>query len=132
MTRAVLEGVAFGLRDSLELMRSSGLPGFEQIRATGGGSKSGLWRRILAEVLDASVVTTSSSEGAAQGAATLAAVGIGWFPTVEDACRRLVEIGEATEPSGEASDYAGPYERYRGLYPALSGTFHAIGSGDRG
>jgi xylulokinase len=132
MTRAVLEGVAFGLRDSLELMRSSGLPVFEQIRATGGGSKSGLWRRIIADVLGAAVVSTSSSEGAAQGAATLAAVGIGWFPTVEEACRRLVEIGEATEPSGEAPDYAGPYERYRGLYAALSDTFHAMPSGGRG
>ncbi len=125
LTRAVLEGVAFGLRDSLELMRSVGLEGFTQIRATGGGSKSRLWRAILADVLGATVVTTSSAEGAAQGAAMLAAVGVGWFPGVEDACRRLVEVVESAEPSAAAPSFADAYERYRGLYPALAETFHA-------
>jgi xylulokinase len=116
LTRAVLEGVAFGLRDSFELMRAMGLAGVEQIRATGGGSKSPLWRRILAAALGADVVTTSTSEGAAQGAAMLAAVGSGWFETVEEAARRLVEI---------VDPYAAPYGRYRELYPALAPTFHA-------
>jgi xylulokinase len=125
LTRAVLEGVAFGLRDSLELMGAAGLPAFEQIRATGGGSRSPLWRAILADVLGAEVVTTSGAEGAAQGAATLAAVGVGWFPSVEEACRRVVEVGDPVAPSADAPAYAGPYERYRGLYPALAETFHA-------
>ncbi|MEX2203561.1 MAG: xylulokinase, partial [Actinomycetota bacterium] len=79
LTRSVLEGVAFGLRDSLELMRALGVTGSTQIRATGGGSKSSLWRQILADVLGTDVVTTSTSEGAAEGAAMLAAVGSGWF-----------------------------------------------------
>ena len=127
LTRAVLEGVAFGLRDSLELMRAAGVPPASQIRATGGGSRSDLWRRILADVLGAAIVTTSTAEGAAQGAATLAAVGAGWFDTVQDACTRLVRIGEPTEPSGEADAYADAYARYRDLYPALAPTFHAMG-----
>ncbi|MGZ8567469.1 MAG: xylulokinase, partial [Actinomycetota bacterium] len=99
MTRSVLEGVAFGLRDSLELMRSVGVGGFEEIRATGGGSRSPLWRRILADVLETTVVTTTTSEGAAQGAAMLAAVGVGWFPTVQDTCREVVVLGERVGPS---------------------------------
>jgi xylulokinase len=125
LTRAVLEGVAFGMRDSLELMRAAGLPTPDQIRATGGGSRSDLWRRILADVLGAAIVTTSSAEGAAQGAATLAAVGAGWFDTVQDACRALVRIGETTPPSEATSAYTHAYARYRELYPALAATFHA-------
>lgn len=123
LTRAVLEGVAFGLRDSLELMRSVGLAPSE-IRATGGGVRSGLWRQILADVLGARIVTTSTVEGAAHGAAILAAVGAGWFPSVPNACRALVETGEPTEPSARADVYADAYARYRELYPALAPTFH--------
>jgi xylulokinase len=125
LTRAVLEGVAFGMRDSLELMRSAGLPPPSEIRATGGGIRSDLWRQILADVLGAAIVTTSSAEGAAQGAATLAAVGAGWFDTVQDACRALVRIGEPTLPSEAAGAYTHAYARYRELYPALAATFHA-------
>jgi xylulokinase len=125
LTRAVLEGVAFGMRDSLELMRSAGIQPPDQIRATGGGSRSALWRRILADVLGASIVTTPSAEGAAQGAATLAAVGVGWFDTVQDACRALVRIGETTPPSETGGAYTNDYARYRELYPALAATFHA-------
>jgi len=125
LTRAVLEGVAFGMRDSLELIRAAGLPPSKEIRATGGGIRSGLWRQILADVLGAAVVTTSNAEGAAQGAATLAAVGAGWFDTVQDACRALVRIGDPTLPSEAAGSYTHPYARYRELYPALAATFHA-------
>jgi len=125
LTRAVLEGVAFGMRDSLELMRAAGIQPPDQIRATGGGSRSALWRRILADVLGASIVTTPSAEGAAQGAATLAAVGAGWFDTVQDACRALVRIGETTPPSETGGAYTNAYARYRELYPALAATFHA-------
>jgi xylulokinase len=126
LARAVLEGVAFGLRDSLELMRSVGLSGSTQVRATGGGSKSRLWRQILADVLGVSVVTTSTAEGAAQGAAILGAVGSGWFPNVEDACSRLVTIRESVDPSHDSDAYTERYARYRELYPALSPTFHLL------
>jgi xylulokinase len=125
-TRAVLEGVAFGLRDSLELMRSIGIAGASQVRATGGGSRSPLWRQILADVLDTSVVTTSSTEGAAQGAAMLAAVGVGRFASVEEICGAVVQITDTVEPTGDASVYPEHYERYVGLYPALAETFHSI------
>jgi xylulokinase len=125
LTRAVLEGVAFGMRDSLELMRSAGLPPSTEIRATGGGIRSGLWRQILADVLGSAIVTTTNAEGAAQGAATLAAVGAGWFDTVQDACRALVAIGDPTLPSEAAGAYTHAYARYRELYPALAATFHA-------
>ena len=127
MTRSVLEGVAFGLRDSLELMRSVGVGGSEEIRTTGGGSRSPLWRRILADILEASVVTTTLSEGAAHGAAMLAAVGTGWFPTVEAACRQMVELGERVDPSPAAADvYRERYRQFRSLYPALAPTFHSM------
>ncbi len=124
LTRAVLEGVAFGLRDSLELVRSVGVPATDQIRATGGGIASALWRQILADVLQMSVATTATSEGAAQGAAMLGAVGAGWFPTVGDVCRSWVRFGEATERA-DFEPYRQPYERYRELYPALAPTFRA-------
>jgi xylulokinase len=126
LTRAVLEGVAFGLRDSLELIRAVGLAPTSEIRATGGGVRSALWRQVLADVLGAAIVTTSTAEGAAKGAATLAAVGAGWFPTVESACRTLVRIRERAGPSPDAGSYAGAYERFRELYPALAPTFHAL------
>ncbi len=126
LTRAVLEGVAFGLRDSLELMRSIGLPPASEVRATGGGVQSGLWRQILADVLGARIATTATAEGAAQGAATLAAVGAGWYPTVEEACRALVRVDEVTPTTDDAEAYAAPYARYGELYPALTPTFHAM------
>jgi xylulokinase len=125
LTRAVLEGVAFGLRDSLELAMGVGIQVSGSIRATGGGSRSAIWRRILADVLEAPVATTSTSEGAGQGAAMLAAVGVGWFATVEDACRELVRLGDVVDPSQEARTYEDVYARYRALYPALAPTFHA-------
>jgi xylulokinase len=124
LTRAILEGVAFGLRDCMELMRSVGPADVAEIRATGGGSKSTLWRQILADVLATTVVTTSTSEGAAHGAALLAAVGCGWFATVEAACQELVEIRERVDPTSEVDAYSHRYERYRALYPSLAPTFH--------
>jgi xylulokinase len=126
LTRSVLEGVAFGLRDSLELMRGIGVTGSTQIRATGGGSKSSLWRQILADALGMDVVTMSTSEGAAQGAAMLAAVGAGWYPTVQDACASTIELGDAVARSPDARRYEDAYEGYRALYPALAATFHTL------
>ena len=126
LTRAVLEGVAFGLRDSLELTKGLGVPVSEPIRATGGGSKSPVWRRILADVLEAPVATTSTSEGAAQGAAMLAAVGLGWFESVEEACRDLVKLDDVIDPSPDTDLYEDAYARYQELYPALAPTFHSL------
>ena len=126
LTRAVLEGVAFGLRDSLELMRGAGLADITQIRASGGGLRSLLWRQILADVLQTAIVTVNSTEGAAYGAAVLALVGAGMFASVEEACAALVQITGKTEPSGDTAVYNQLYPFYRKLYPALKPTFAAL------
>lgn len=125
LVRAVMEGVAFGLRDSLDLIRGSGVA-VDQVRASGGGTRSALWRQILADVLDAEVVTVGTAEGAAYGAAVLAGVGAGWHPTVEEAADAWVRVGDHTSPSAHMPQYAEIGELYRDLYPALRPTFHAI------
>ncbi|MCB8978208.1 MAG: xylulokinase [Ardenticatenaceae bacterium] len=123
LTRAVLEGVAFGLRDSLELMRGAGLANITQVRASGGGLRSPLWRQILADVLQAEIVTVNTTEGAAYGAAVLALVGAGVFSSVAEACAELVQVTGKTEPGGDTAVYNQLYPLYQGLYPALKSTF---------
>ena len=98
MTRAVLEGVAYGLRDGLELMLAAGTPLPTQIRASGGGLVSPVWRQILADVLDAEIAAPSTSEGAAYGAAVLAAVGVGWYSSVDEACDAMVSATPVAQP----------------------------------
>jgi xylulokinase len=123
MTRAVLEGVAFGLRDGLDLMTMAGMPAPDQIRASGGGTASPVWRQILADVLGAEIATVSTSEGAAYGAAILAAVGAGWYPTVNAATAALVVATPAAAPGPDAATYAAAHAVYRDLYPALAPIF---------
>ena len=96
----MLEGVSYGLRDSLELMRGLGVP-VDQIRALGGGARSPLWRQILADVFGVELVTVNVTEGAAYGAALLAGVGAGVYHSVEDACARTVKITGSTEPTAD-------------------------------
>jgi xylulokinase len=128
MTRAVLEGVAFGLKDSFRLIQQAGLGAITQVRASGGGTRSPIWRQILADVLDAELVTVNTTEGGAFGAALLAGVGAGAWPTVEEACGATIKITGSTTPNAEAAGtYAEAYELYQGLYPALAPTFHALG-----
>ncbi|HLA17651.1 MAG TPA: xylulokinase [Candidatus Limnocylindrales bacterium] len=126
MTRAVLEGVAFGLRDGLDLMLGAGVPAPDQIRASGGGTASPLWRQILADVLGAEIATVKTTEGAAYGAGLLAAVGAGWFPTVETAAAELVIATPAATPGPDAQTYADAHALYRELYPALVPTFRKM------
>ncbi len=123
LTRAVLEGVAFGLRDSFELMRSAGLADVTQVRVSGGGTRSDLWRQILADVLQAEMVTINTAEGAAYGAALLAAVGTGAFPSVPEACAALIQVTGRTAVGDHAAVYERLYALYRELYPALRPTF---------
>ncbi|MEK6720199.1 MAG: xylulokinase [Chloroflexota bacterium] len=123
LTRAVLEGVAFGLRDGLDLMAAAGLPQPAQIRASGGGTASPLWRQILADVLGAEIATVDTSEGAAYGAGLLAAVGAGWHETVEGAAGAFVTATPVAVPGPDAARYAEAHALYRGLYPALAPTF---------
>ncbi|MCB0114195.1 MAG: xylulokinase [Caldilineaceae bacterium] len=126
MTRAVLEGVAFGLRDSFELMRNAGLGQVDQVRVAGGGARSALWRQILADVFNAELVTVNTTEGAAYGAALLAAVGADFWPDVESACAATVQITGSTRPHPEnIAFYDEAYRRYGQLYPALKPIFHS-------
>jgi xylulokinase len=126
LTRAVLEGVAFGLRDGLDSMIEAGMQAPAQIRASGGGTASPLWRQILADVLGAEIATVNTTEGAAYGAALLAAVGAGWFPTVDDAAGTFVTATAAAEPGPDVALYAEAHRVYRGLYPALAPSFRRM------
>ena len=125
MTRAVLEGVAYGLRDSLELMGSLGIT-TQQIVASGGGAKSTFWRQMLADVFEARIVLVNATEGAAYGAALLGGVGAGVFTTVEEACDQTIAVTGETDPGETVPVYRDFYPRYRALYPALQDEFKAI------
>ena len=127
LTRSVLEGVAFGLQDSLELMRGLGIRP-SQVRASGGGAKSGLWRQILADVFSTEIATLQIAQGAAYGAALLAAVGGGAFKTLHDACHAAVRVQVTERPTAAATAYEQAYERVRRLYPALRAEFSLIAS----
>jgi xylulokinase len=126
LTRSVLEGVAFGLRDSFELMKSAGLADIAQVRITGGGARSALWRQILADVLGAELVTVNATEGAAYGAAVLAATGAGAHANVPAACAAFIRATGSTTPGPAKDTYGQLYPLYRDLYPALHPSFEAI------
>lgn len=127
LTRAVLEGVSFGLRDSLELMRGLGVAPNE-VRVSGGGAKSALWRQILADIFKTDVVRSNVSQGAAFGAAILAAVGVGALSSVEAAADAIVHEVDRTRPGVDAARYDAVYRQYTALYPLLKGEFAALGS----
>jgi xylulokinase len=129
MTRAVLEGVAFGLRDSFELMKSAGLADVSQVRVTGGGARSPLWRQILADVFGTEIATVNAQEGAAYGAALLAGVGSGAWADVPSACNQVIRITSTTSPGPSQSEYDIHYAVYRELYPALKDSFAKLASG---
>jgi xylulokinase len=124
LARSVLEGVAYGLRDGLELMVSAGVARPNQVRASGGGTASQLWMQILADVLQVEVATVSTTEGAAYGAALLGAVGAGWHETVDVGCAAWVQVTPGAAPGADVAAYVDGYAVYRDLYPALSPTFH--------
>jgi len=126
MARAVLEGVAFGLKDGFNLIAAAGLPARLEVRVSGGGAKSPLWRQILADILGATLVSTNSTEGAAYGAALLAAVGAGVYPTVQAACAETIRTSDAITPGANQSAYAQPYALYEQLYPSLKEIFARI------
>jgi xylulokinase len=129
MTRAVLEGVAFGLRDSFELIRGAGLGQIDQVRVSGGGARSALWRQILADVLDTELVTVNTTEGAAYGAALLAGVGAGVWQDVDAACEATIQVVDRVTPRpAETQAYAKFYKVYHELYGALKPTFDELSS----
>jgi xylulokinase len=121
LTRAVLEGVAYGLRDSLELLRELGVEA-ETGRISGGGGRSALWLKIVASVLGLPLERTSADEGAAYGAALLGGVAQGVFADAHEAVGACVRVSERVEPDPAwAAVYEQGYARYRELYPALRG-----------
>ena len=123
LVRAVLEGVAFSLKDCFNIIREQGLP-IEQVRATGGGAKSVLWRQIIADVLGVELVTTNAQEGPAFGAALLAGVAIGLYPSIQQACEATVRVTAQTTLHPQTQGiYARAYETYQALYPALKPIF---------
>jgi xylulokinase len=118
MTRAVMEGVVFSLRDALEIMRGLGVP-VEDVRATGGGARSALWRELQADVYGTPVRRTVADEGPAYGAALLAGVASGTYADVDEASSVVELREEVTEPDPErVRTYEEHYEVYRSLYPA--------------
>ena len=126
LTRALLEGVAFGLKDSFTLIQGAGLSQIRQVRLSGGGAKSPLWRQILADVLGAELVTVNTTEGAAYGAALLAGVAAGNWPDVPSACQQAIKITRQTTPAEQdVAQYRERYPTYQALYPALKSTFHS-------
>lgn len=124
MTRAVLEGVAFGLKDCFNLILNAGLDKITQVRASGGGTKGALWRQILADVLESDLVMVNTSEGAAFGAALLAGVGVGAWEDVVSACRQTIKIIGKTEPNPvNYPSYRLRYNLYQEMYPLLKQSF---------
>lgn len=123
LTRAVLEGVAFGLRDSLEIAREKGLE-ISRSRLCGGGAKSPLWRKILAAVLNLELEIPEVEEGPSLGGAILAAVGCGAFSSVEEAAGKIARISERVSPDPDlVLMYEKKYQKWREFYPALKGLF---------
>jgi xylulokinase len=127
MTRAVLEGVSFGLKDMFTLLQESGVSEIKQVRASGGGTRSPVWRQILASILDCELVTVNTTEGAAFGAALLGGVGVGAWPDVRAACSQAITLTGRTDPiPRDAEKYKPVYQVYRQLYPALKPIFSSM------
>ena len=123
MTQAVLEGVAFAIRDSVEVAKSLGIP-LTSIMLCGGGAKSPLWRRILANVLNMPLTIPASEQGPGMGGAMLAMVACGAYGSVAEACAKLVTVSETVAPDPEiAARYEARYRQFRLIYPALKGLY---------
>ena len=126
MTQAVLEGVAFGLRDSLEVARQLGV-NIERTKICGGGAKSPLWKKIIANVMNLKVDVIETEEGPALGGAILAAVGCGEYKDVQSAVSEFVNIVETVEPDADlVAKYEARYQEFKQIYPALKGVFGEI------
>ena len=126
MTQAVLEGVAFAIRDSVEVAKSLGIP-LASSMLCGGGAKSPLWRKILANVLNMPLTIPASEQGPGMGGAMLAMVACGAYGSVAEVCERLVTVSETVAPDPEvAARYEARYRQFRLIYPALKGLYPRI------
>ena len=118
-----MEGVSYSLRDTIEILREFGLD-ISEIRVMGGGAKSALWRQMMADIFNASVVTMNIEEGPAAGAAIMAAVGVGYFKSIEEACDAIIKPVSRIEPiAANVSVYNEFYKTYRSLYGSLKNDF---------
>ena len=127
LTRAVLEGVAFGLRDGLELMVAAGMPRADPDPRLGRRHwPARCGARSWPTCCEAEIATVSTTEGAAYGAALLAAVGAGWFPSVEAAAEAVVVATPVAAPGPQVARYAELHASYRELYPALAPSFRRL------
>ena len=126
MTQAVLEGVAFAIRDSFEIARSLGIP-ITRTKICGGGAKSPLWRKIVANVLGIPVDIMKSEEGPGLGGAMLAAVVCGEYTSVEDAASHIVKVVDTVEPDPDlVKKYDEKYQKFAKIYPALKDIYSEI------
>ena len=126
MTQAVLEGVAFALRDSFEVAKSLGIK-IERTKICGGGAKSPLWKEIIANVLNIKVDVLESEEGPSMGGAMLAAVACGEYASVEEIAGKLVKVVDTVEPTPElAEKYEARYQQFKQIYPACKALFDVI------
>lgn len=124
--RAVMEGVSYAMRDSFEIMKEMGVP-LAQVRATGGGAKSALWRQIEADITGKEHVTVNTGEGPAFGAALLAGVGTGVYPSVTQACKSAISVENSTEPiQNNIPIYERYYRVYQDLYKSLKPDFRLV------
>ncbi|MFA5256715.1 MAG: xylulokinase [Opitutales bacterium] len=125
MVRSVLEGITYGMLDSVELMRALGIRS-RTIVASGGGARSALWRQMMADMFETPIALVNATEGAAYGAALLAAVGTGAYPDVRTAAAKCIATNTVAQAGADAAYYRKAYPRYRALYPALKNEFRAI------
>jgi xylulokinase len=126
MARSIMEGVAYAMRDSLSIIQEMGVP-VKQIRASGGGSRSPLWRQIQADVFGQKVVSINAEQGPAYGVALLAAVGAGAFKNVSEACAATIRVVKETPVNKKsAKTYAAAFPEYQQLYRSLKEDFKRI------
>jgi xylulokinase len=126
MARAVMEGVAMSLRESMEIIKGLGVP-VREMRLSGGGAKSPLWKQIFADVMDQAACTINAEQGPAFGVALLASVGIGQFSNIEEACKATIEVVNKTQPKKPAAkQYDKLFPIYQSIYSNLKQTFEAI------
>ncbi|MBI1388117.1 MAG: xylulokinase [bacterium] len=126
LIRAVLEGITFALRDSLEIARGLGVK-IDEIRATGGGAKSPFWRQLQADVFGAEITTLASDQGPAFGAAIMASVGAGVYNSIPEACDAIIQVKERVAPDpARAKEYDDYYAVYRDLYGGIKGACHTL------
>ncbi len=127
MARAVLEGVSFGMRDSVEIMKEMGIP-ISEVRISGGGARSALWRQIMADVCKVPMVVINVDEGPAFGAGLLASIPAGMFSSLSEACDKIIKEVSRVEPNPQHSEeYEFWYQEYKSAYQSLAPAFRRIG-----